>query len=112
MYVITNRTPDGEYTPTITNSKEEAIDWLRECSINNYVAAYGPLEFGNMILKYDAYDYLVKAGLVEAFIEFINEDVAETESCSKIDDESSIIWYMDETYNNMTIYEFPGKIVV
>lgn len=112
MYIITNKTPDGEYTPSVTNNKEEAINWLRECSINNYVAAFGPFEFHGLVLKDNVYEELVKEGLVEEFIDFINKDLGKTESCSSIDNESSLILYTDETYNNMTIYEIPGKLVV
>lgn len=83
---------------------------LRECSINNYVAAYGPIKFNDMILKDNAYNCLNEAGLIDDFVNFINEDIAKTESCSRINEDSSTVWYIDETYNNMTIYEIPGQI--
>lgn len=108
MYIITNRTPDGEYAPSATNSKKEAIEWLRECSINNYVAAYGPIVFGKLTLVGEAYNELKKVGLVDDFIRYVNND----KSGSRIDEDNSIIWYLDESYNNMTIYEMPGKLVV
>ena len=40
LYIITNRTEDIEYTPTIVKTKEEAVDWLYKCTAMNLKAAY------------------------------------------------------------------------
>lgn len=40
LYIITNRTEDIEYTPTVVKTKKDAIEWLYECTAANIKSCY------------------------------------------------------------------------
>lgn len=97
-FIITNSTPVGDYTPSTTKTIEEAVDWLQECTINNYLAANGPVKIKDN--EYDNYDDIKEDGLIEEMKKIINE----TEDCY-INDKSSYIEYGDGSYNRMEIFK-------
>ena len=41
MYIITNCTDQGSYTPSKANTYEEAYAWMIECTAANFRSAYG-----------------------------------------------------------------------
>lgn len=98
-YIITNSTPTGDYTPSTTETLEEAREWLLECTINNYISFRGPLLIGNK--RYKSYqDIKGNKELIKEAKNIINNDI----NCS-ISDDSSYLEYGNSAYNRMTIFK-------
>ena len=88
MYIITNTTMGGEYTPSKAKTLEEAQKWLYECTANNIRAwkdACFP-ELKNMSDK----DVIVWA--------------EKNLNNFKFNNNSSEIYYDNDSYNIMNIY--------
>ena len=89
MFIITNTTMGDEYTPSKANTFEEAKAWLFECTANN-IRAW-------------------KADENEELNEMDNEEVLEwaEENADgfSYNDWGSEIWYDDDSYNIMNIYD-------
>ena len=90
MYIITNTTMGGEYTPSKAETLEEARRWLLECTANNIRAWKGDEEksLSNMTN--------------EEVIEWAEENFSLCDFSFSPD--SSEIWYDDNSYNIMNIY--------
>lgn len=88
MYIVTNTTMGGEYTPSKAETLEEARQWLLECTANNI-----------RIWKEDK---------EESLSDMTNEEVIEWAKKNLSDfsfsPDNSEIWYDDESYNIMNIY--------
>ena len=41
MFIVTNTTSDGEYTPSVFTDKEKAYDWFYSLIVNNLIDAKG-----------------------------------------------------------------------
>ena len=87
MYIITNITTVGEYTPSKANTLEEAKTWLLECTADN-IRAWK--------------DDLPSEMTDEEVIEWATENLCESEF--KFTEYSSYIEYDDHSYNRMQIY--------
>lgn len=100
VYIVTNSTLTGDYTPYVTKSEEDARDWLYECSINNFISSRAPylVKIGGN--TFESYDEIKDAGLIEEMKEIINKS-----GSSEIDDNSSYIEYGDDSFNRMHIFE-------
>lgn len=106
MYIITNVTGDGEYTPSKAETFDEAVNFLVETTVNNYLLGIGDVaEFAEMSdLSEDfSYEELEEKGLTIDFLRwaekvgglsfFINEDTA-----------YSRVTYDDDSFNLMHVY--------
>ena len=89
MYIITNTTATGEYTPSKANTLEEAKAWLLECTAYNIRAWQG-----DELPSVDMTD--------EEVIEWAKDNLVESEF--KFTEDSSYIEYDDGSYNRMQIY--------
>lgn len=88
MYIVTNCTPQGNYTPVVTETLEEAKAWMVECTAGNIRAAYGN-------------------GRTDLFT-MTDEEVlawAEENADCNIYDEQTEIYYGDDAFNIMEIFE-------
>ena len=86
MFIITNCTQYGNYTPSVVETKEEAVEWMRECTKNNILAANDDIDENlsdDEIFKY-----------------------AEDNMNFKIYENESKLYYPDGNYNIMQIFEF------
>lgn len=88
MYIVTNCTPQGNYTPVVTNTLKEAEVWMVECTANNIRNAFED-EYEELNEMSDA-DVLVWAKKNGEF--YIYKDKTE-------------IYYDDGAYNIMEIFE-------
>ena len=89
-YIVTNTISNGEYTPTITSSYDEAKDWLTECTASNIRG-----------WKCGCNKDLFEMSDMEV-IEWAKKNLPDfefSERCSKI-------YYDSDDYNIMNIYEF------
>lgn len=87
MYIITNTTNIGEYTPSKADTYEEAKAWVIECTSRNIRTWKGnELPSENMTDK--------------EVIEWAKENVNDFEYV----EDSSYIEYEDGSFNRMTIY--------
>ena len=87
MYIITNTTAVGEYTPSKANSLEEAKAWMLECTADNIRACQE-----DELPREDMTD--------EEVIEWAEDNLDEF----KFTETSSYIEYDDGSYNSMNIY--------
>ena len=107
MYIITNVTGYGEYTPSKAKTFDEAVNFMVETTIENYLAGVGDVsEFAEMsgLPENFSYKELEEKGLTIEFLNwaekagglnfFINEDSA-----------SSRVIYDDDTFNLMHVYD-------
>ena len=88
MFIITNTTMGGEYTPSKANTFEEAKAWLFECTANNIPA-----------WQEGEHEELSDMSDVE-ILEWASENLD-----VKFNDWGSEIWYDDDSYNIMNIYD-------
>ena len=110
-YIVTNTTGIGEYTPSVFMTLEESVEWLKECSIRNFIAEYAGtnprIEFeGRMVGEEnrDEYKYLKSHNLINKFIsEVINKWEHGDGDCN-ISNYNSVISCKDGTFNQMQIY--------
>ena len=89
MFIITNSCLEGEYTPSIANTIDEARDWLKSCTADN-IRTSAPEEY-NLDKLSD-----------EEVINWANENYKETFT---FNENHSFIRYADGTYNFMSIYD-------
>ena len=88
MYIITNTTYMNEYTPSTTDTLQEAKAWMQKCTADNLRAwKDGIIELENMS--------------DEEIIQWAKEHESEFE----YDEMHSLIVYGDFTYNRMQIYK-------
>lgn len=102
MFIITNTTPDGEYTPSKAETFEEAQDFMLETTIENYTA--GNADFSDFADETETeecstYAELKEKGLVKRFLDWMveNNDGEYTET-------STAVYYGDDSFNKMNIY--------
>lgn len=85
MFIVTNCTPKGNYTPSIFKTIKEAYDWMLECTANN-----------------------IKQSTDHEFYGLSNNDVCRW-GCKHMDVKIAIgrteIYYGDDSYNIMEIFE-------
>ena len=93
MFIITNTTNGGEYTPSKANTLEEARAWLFECTANNIRAWKG--------CEYPELDNMTD----EKVIDWGKEKAKEGEIDFSFSKDSSEIYYDDDSYNIMNIYD-------
>lgn len=88
MFIITNCTPEGNYTPTVVKTKIEAINWMTSCTKNNIIASSD--KFNEPVSINEVFEW------------------AKNNMDFKISDEESKLYYSDGSYNIMQIFEFPS----
>ena len=89
MYIITNTCLNGEYTPSKAETLKEARAWLFECTANNI-----------RVWKGDEYPELYNMS-DEEVLEWAEENLSDF----SYNDDSSEIYYDDDSYNIMNIYD-------
>ena len=102
MYIITNTTPTGEYTPSKAETFEEAQDFMVETTINNYTSS--GYEFSEFAEQTDteecsSYEELKERGLVRRFLDWMVEN-----GDAEYSEKSTSVYYDDDAFNKMTIY--------
>ena len=102
MFIITNTTATGEYTPSKADTFEEAKDFMLETTIENYAA--GNADFSDFADETEteecsSYAELKEKGLVDKFLEWAEENGDLTYT-----DKSTAVYYSDDSFNKMTIY--------
>lgn len=102
MYIITNTTSEGEYTPSKADTFEEAKEFMLETTIENYVAGNADFsDFADETGTEECCDYeeLKEKGLVKQFLDWMvkNNDGEYTET-------STAVYYGDDSFNKMHIY--------
>lgn len=103
MFIITNTTDIGEYTPSKTETFEEAQNFMYETTVNNYVA--GVRDFSEFAKdtnteRCESYEELKQKNLLKTFLDWMSKDG--TGSCYS--EKSTTVVYADSTFNKMTIY--------
>lgn len=71
MFIITNTTSNGEYTPSVCEDKEKAYDWFYSLIVNNLIDAKGneiPEDIKN------SRDGVLSWGLEKGYLERENEN--------------------------------------
>lgn len=104
MFIITNTTATGEYTPSKAKTFEEAQDFMYETTFNNYAAVYRDFsEFSKdmNIELCESYADLKQRNLVQAFIEWLNRDNEHIHCAER----ATAVYYNDDSFNKMTIYD-------
>ena len=93
MFIITNTCLNGEYTPSKANTLEEARAWLMECTANN-------------IRAWKQYEHPELEDMSDEDVIAWAEDKAEDGSIDfAFSKWGSEIYYDDESYNIMNIYD-------
>lgn len=85
MFIVTNCTPTGNYKPSIFNDLESATNWMHECTANN-----------------------IKAVTDHCLKNMSNKDIclwSESYMNAKISIGRTEIYYDDDSYNIMEIFE-------
>lgn len=98
-YIVTNCTPGGNYTPSIFTNKEDAVKWMKECAADNIEAAFNcelEEEFGEEIYEDDFDD----DGNIERILEYAEENLD-----VKIFEDQIEIYYADDSYNILQLFE-------
>ena len=85
MFIVTNCTPTGNYTPNVFKEMKDAIDWIYECTANN-IKACTDKDLSNMtnIEVCHAAEYFMDC---------------------KISLYRTELYYSDDTYNIMELFE-------
>lgn len=111
FYMVSNTTNIGEYTPSVFYNLNDAIEWLQECSIENFIAGFcggrHPIMFDGREVnneKRDEYGYMKKNHLVKRFINEVVNVWEHADGKCFINDASSEICYNDGSFNHMQIY--------
>lgn len=111
FYMVSNTTNIGEYTPSVFYNLNDAIEWVQECSIDNFIAGFcggrHPIIFDGRKVnneKRDEYGYMKKNGLVKRFIDEVVNTWEHADGKCFINDTSSEICYNDGSFNHMQIY--------
>lgn len=102
MYIITNTTPTGEYTPSKAETFEEAQDFMYETTINNFIASGATfLSFSEWTDtdECSSYTELKEKGLVKQFLDWMTES-----SDNEYTEISTAVYYNDDSFNKMHIY--------
>ena len=93
MYIITNTCLNGEYTPSKANTLEEARAWLFECTANN-IRVWKGNEYPELNDMSD-----------EEVLEWAEGKAEDGEIDFSYSNDSSEIYYDDDSYNIMNIYD-------
>ena len=93
MFIITNTTCGGEYTPSKAETFEEAKAWLFECTARN-ICAWKASDYPELNDMSD-----------EEVLKWAEEQSEEGEIDFCFSDNSSEIYYDDDSYNIMNIYD-------
>ena len=127
IYLVTNVTGDGEYTPSVFTTLNAAKDWLKECTIKNFLAAvdtddvsyeidtthkWGFTSAFKVPLKNDEniYKVLKDYNETEKFLWYINSDVIEGVVVEVSNNYmASTIVYKDDSFNEMHIHKISRK---
>ena len=111
-FLVTNTTGFAEYTPSIFSSIKEASDWLKECSIRNFIGGFAngphPIVFDDRKIgvgNRDEYQYMKANGLIDRFIKEVVNSWEHGDGDCFINNFNSCISYADGTFNNMQVYE-------
>lgn len=103
LYIITNTTSTGQYTPSKAESFAEAQDFMFRTTVTNYLCAY-PEDLNTFCddkpVHCEDYDDLVKYSLITQFLDWAVEQGRLEYSCK-----SAIVYYSDDTFNDMHIYD-------
>ena len=86
MYIVTNCTPTGNYTPSIFVHKKDAVDWIHECTAGNIKAIVNDKDFSNMS----------NLEICEWGRDHLNVELSELRTA---------VHYVDYSYNIMEIFE-------
>lgn len=130
IYIVTNITSSGEYTPSVFSTLEDAKEWLKECTIKNFLAAVDDETVlynidmkqgtGLTMAKYldglkievplknneNVYKILKDYNEIERFLWYIKSNVINGVSVTVSDGyTSSTIEYQDDSSNEMHIYK-------
>lgn len=92
MFIITNTTMGGEYTPSKAETFEEARAWLLECTANN-IRAWEGCEYPELNDMNN-----------EEVLEWAEEKAEDGLIDFCFSNDSSEIYYGDDSYNIMNIY--------
>ena len=96
MFIITNCTDTGNYTPSKADTYEDAYAWMVECTAENIKKAYG-------------YDIEEETGKkpdelsVDDVIDWAEDNL--DGYIFSIDDEKSYVEYSDGSFNEMKIFD-------
>ena len=106
MYIITNVTDCGEYTPSKAETFDEAVDFMVGTTINNYINGVGEVsDFAEEVgISEDfSYEELKEKDLVNEFLNWA-ESVGGLNFSINEDDAHSRVTYDDDTFNLMHVY--------
>lgn len=111
-FLVTNTTGFAEYTPSVFSSIKEASDWLKECSIRNFIGGFAngphPIVFDDRKIgvgNRDEYQYMKSNRLIDRFIKEVVNSWEHGDGDCFINNFNSCISYADGTFNNMQVYE-------
>jgi len=93
MHIITNTTMGGEYTPSKANTYKEAQEWLKQCTAGN-IRAWKMNECPSLETMTD-----------EEVIAWAEDKSEKGLIDFTISKDSSEIYYDDDSYNIMNIYD-------
>ena len=110
MFILTNVTPQGNYTPSLFDTEKEAVDFSKQLFCENYISA-----FENNFVEEDIIELFCSANnckpiniceskdLIEGFINFVcnkdkEKDFEYTEKEWRID-------YSDDSFNIIQIFD-------
>lgn len=94
LYIITNTTSSGNYTPSIANSLESAMSWMYKCTADNI-----------RNFKQDEYPELKTMSNIDVCL-WAEENLPDIE----IEDFQTYIGYSDGNYNCMQIFKLSDCI--
>lgn len=94
IYVVTNRTESGEYTPCVCNTLSEAQKWVKELTVTNIRSWIGSRVNAYGWLSPEAYDDDDK--LLEYSKEYLGLEYSELGSCLN---------YSADEYQDVTVYK-------
>lgn len=96
LYVVTNRTNDGVYTPSLFTDLDSAKQWILECTVDNLKGAY------NCLLGKDDND----------IIEWAKNKAADGTLDFEFIDTESYIGYTDGSCNHMQLFEYDMNDII
>lgn len=106
MYIVTNATVEGNYTPSIFKSFNEAQKWMIECAASNILRAFSK-ELDNVIysdvkdLERRTKDKYEEARNILSFAALNIDGV-------KIQKDKIVIDYSDGNFNILELFEVEG----
>lgn len=100
IYIVTNTTPTGNYTPSIFTKATKAYKWMKELAVENIKAAYED-ELKEEFEDLYGSDDLEFEGSEEAILEFADENLDDV----KIYTDEIDIYYGDDSFNIIQLFE-------